>query len=217
LLRTDPHGPAARFVMGGQPSLEAQIVNLADELAYSAHDLDDGVRSGLLDADRIADVPLVARCREAALREHPQLVRAPGRRLLFDTLRRLLARLVGDLVETSEANLIAHRPEDADAVRAAPREIVRVGADTRAELDELRRFLFAGLYRHPRVARATAQGRMVVAELFAAYLQEPREMPAQHADLEDRHRAVADYVAGMTDRYALREHHRLTGRREFDD
>ncbi len=215
LTALEPAGPARRFVDGQQPGLEAQLVNLADEIAYSAHDIDDGVRSGLLTLEQIGQVPLFARWRDDALRQHPSLAEAPGRRLLFDALRRLLSALVDDLVSSTAAAVADFGPTDSDAVRKLP-ALVRLSPVCRAELTELRQFLFRELYRHPQVAHATSQASVVVADLFAAYAAAPHEMPAEHAKGVDRHRAVADYVAGMTDRFALREHQRLTGRRVFE-
>ena len=215
LTALEPEGPAQRFIAGLQPSLEAQLVNLADEIAYSAHDIDDGVRSGLLTLEQMAQVPLFARWRDAALGQHPSLAEMPGRRLLFDALRRLLSALVGDLVANTTAEISTHVPADCDAVRALP-PLVRLGAASRAELTELRQFLFRELYRHPQVLQVTDQARGVVTELFGAYIERPREMPAEYASSADLPRSVADYVAGMTDRFAVREHHRLTGRRAFE-
>ena len=207
-------GPAARFLAGTQPSLEAQIVNLADEMAYNAHDVDDGVRSGLITLRQLAEVPLFARFHAGVLADHPALATQPGRRLLFETLRRLLSALVGDLIDTTAARVAAHAPVDADAVRAAP-PLAAFSAGMRAGSAELKRFLFAELYRHPQVEQTTARARIVVADLFGIYLAAPLEMPAEYAAAADLPRAVADFIAGMTDRYALREHQRLTGRDLF--
>ena len=215
LLAVEPHGPARRFIARTSPSLEAQLVDLADEMAYNAHDIDDGVRSGLLTMAQLGDVPLVARCRERVLAEHPGLDAKPGRRLLFAMLRRMLSLQIADLIQLTSAALAARALADADAVRRAPL-LVRFSPALRGEMDVLKRFLFAALYRHPQVTQATERARQVVAELFAAYRSAPAEMPADYAGAADSPRAVADYIAGMTDRFALREHHRLTGRRLFE-
>ncbi len=216
LLRSEPDGPALRFVQGTQPGLEAQLVNLADEMAYNAHDIDDGVRSGLITLAQLAEVPLFERVQAGVLADHPALAAAPGRRLLFEVLRRMLSAHVGDLVASTGLALAEHSPEDADAARRLP-PLVRLSDGLRAQTDTLKRFLFAQLYRHPQVAHMTGLARTVVAELFAAYRAAPAQMPAEYAGAADAPRAVADYIAGMTDRYALREHHRLTGRRLFDE
>lgn len=211
LERVEPGGPAHRFLAGTQPSLEAQLVNLADEVAYTAHDIDDGVRSSLITAEQLATVPLFARLRDEALAEHPQLA---GRRLLFETLRRLLSLMVHDLTAATTRALHEHAPRDADAVRAAP-PLAAYSPALKTEFEALKRWLFHALYRHPQVTDTTERGRRVIAELFEAYLAAPREMPADFADAVDLPRAVADYVAGMTDRFAMREHQRLTGRDLF--
>lgn len=216
LLAAEPDGPARRFVDGGQPSLEAQLVNLADEVAYVTHDIDDGVRSGLIGPDQLAEAPLFARhAREAdALAREASPLRA--RRALPEALRRMLSALIGDLVGATAEALRDAAPEDAEAVRRCG-PLVCFPGPVRAELSALKSFLFASLYRHPRVLRTTAAARMVVSELFAAYRTSPGEMSADFAAAGDAPRAVADYVAGMTDRYALREHERLTGRRLLAD
>ena len=216
LVAKEPDGPALRFLQGGQPSLEAQLVNLADELAYSAHDVDDGVRSGLVTLEQLHEVTLLAQGHAAVLAEHPGL---NERRALFETLRRMLSAQVADLTAATEAALAQAQGEhgalDADAVRRLS-GLVCMSEPMRAQTAQLKRFLFRDLYRHPRVEAMTALARQVVADLFAAYRSAPGEMPADYANGRDQPRTVADYIAGMTDRYALREHERLTGRRLFD-
>ena len=211
---SEPGGVARRFLDGGQPSLEAQLTDLADQIAYNAHDIDDGVRSGLLSFDGLCELPLVRRFRDESLAEFPQLAGQPGRRLLFDTIRRMLSAQVHDVIDTTAAALADAAPADTDAVRRSPR-LVRHSEAMQAESAALKRHLFASLYRHPQVTRTTDVARAVVQELFAAYVAAPQEMPADFAARPDRHRAVADYVAGMTDRFAAREHRRLTGRDAF--
>jgi len=207
----EPGGVGQRFIAGTQPSLEAQLCNLADEIAYNAHDIDDGVRSGLITMDQLEAVPLFVRFRDDTLREFPEV---KGRRLLFDTIRRMLSQQVYDVIDATQAQLAEHAPVDADAARLCP-PLLRFSAEMRAASTELKRFLFRELYRHPQVNEMTAKGRQVISELFAAYLADPQAMPAEHARRADVHRAVADYIAGMTDRFAVREHERLTGRRVF--
>jgi dGTPase len=216
LERDEPGGVGLRFLRGTQPTLEAQLVNLADEMAYNAHDIDDGVRSGLITHDQVAEVPLYRRCRDAALADHPALAHGGGRRLLFDSIRRLLAAQVDDLVATTRAALAQQRPADVGAVRTSP-PLVAFSPPMREAGTELKRFLFGALYRHARVQRSTARAQQVVHELFAAYVRRPAEMPPDYAAQPRRERAVADYIAGMTDRFALREHQRLTGQVLFAD
>ena len=216
LSAAEPGGPAQRFLDGTQPSLEAQLVNLADEMAYNAHDIDDGVRAGLLSPAQLDEVPLFVHWREAVLADHPALAEQPGRRLLFETLRRLLSAQMGDLIAHTASALKETAPADADAVRHLP-PLVGLSPALREQNAELKRFLFQHLYRHPQVVQSTHLARSVVTELFAAYTDRPGEMPADFAQADDTARAVADYIAGMTDRFALREHHRLTGQRLFAD
>ena len=215
LEHDEPGGVARRFLDGTQPSLEAQLVNLADEMAYNAHDIDDGVRSGLLSVEQLLDVPLVRLCHDEALDAHPGLA-GGGRRLLSERIRRMREALAADLVAATRARLHQHAPRDAEAVRRAP-PLVAFGAGVREAVTGLKRFLFQALYRHEQVQRNTERARQGVRELFAAYVQRPAEMPAEYASQPQRERAVADYIAGMTDRFALREHQRLTGRVLFAD
>ena len=214
LARAEPDGPAQRFLLGTRPSLEAQLVDLADEIAYAAHDVDDGIRSGLITLEQLATVPLFRRFHDEVEAAYPDLAALPGRRLLFETLRRMLSALVGDVVSTTAAALQQAAPADADAARRLP-ALVQVSAELGAELALLKRFLFAGLYRHPQVMQTTEKAATVVAELFAAYLAAPQAMPPDFASAPQRERAVADYIAGMTDRFAMREHQRLSGRDLF--
>ena len=205
----EPGGVARRFIDGTQPSLEAQLANLADALAYNAHDIDDGVRSGLLTLQQVAEVPLFARFVADTQRDHPGL---PDRRVLYESIRRMLSAQVYDVIDTTGAAIAAAVPPDADAARRAG-PLVAFSAAMRAESNELKRFLFANLYRHPQVTDTTSQAQQVVRELFAAYLDRPAELRPSFAQRPDRERAVADYIAGMTDRFALREHERLTGQK----
>ncbi len=210
LEAAEPGGVARRFLLRQQPSLEAQLCNLADEIAYNAHDVDDGVRSGLLTLDQVGEVSLVARFRDEALREHPHL---RGRRLLFETIRRMLSAQVYDVLAASSERIRAHAPRDVDDVRRAP-PLLCFSDAMASESRELKRFLRDNLYRHPQVMETTSQAKQVVRELFAAYSADAAVWPAT-ADQPYSLRAVADYIAGMTDRFALREHERLTGRRLF--
>jgi len=209
LEAAEPNGVARRFLDRTQPGLEAQLCNLADAIAYNAHDIDDGVRSGLITVEQLSDVELFERHRREALAEHPQL---QGRRVLYEAIRRMLSAQVYDVIDATRAALEALAPTDADAVRKAP-PVVAFSSTMQAQSEDLKRFLFRNLYRHPQVTQTTDQAREVVRELFAAYLERGAEMPASYDERQDRPRAVADYIAGMTDRFAVREHERLTGRR----
>jgi dGTPase len=220
----EPGGVGQRFLLRQQPALEAQLCNLADEIAYNAHDIDDGVRSGLITMEQLEDVPLFDRYRAQALAEHPHLDQpAHRRRWLNEAIRRMLSDQVYDVIATTRAALAECAPADADAVRQAGRPLVGFSEGMRAESQTLKRFLFSQLYRHPQVMQTTRQAQQVVRELFAIYLQRPQEMKPAFAAraaqavadgaTERQARTVADFVAGMTDRFAGSEHQRLTGQR----
>ncbi len=212
LLRHEPSGVAQRFVSGGSPSLEAQLCNLADEIAYNAHDIDDGVRSGLLTLEQISEVPLFDHYRRKALAAHPAL---GGRRLLFESIRLMLSDQVYDVIDTTRASLAASGVEQIDQVRALARPLVGFSDAMKAESLVLKRFLLRNLYRHPQVMETTERAAQVVTELFASYLERTDEWPHTPIKARQPARAVADYIAGMTDRFAIREHHRLSGRMLF--
>jgi dGTPase len=205
----EPGGVAHRFLARTQPSLEAQLCNLADEIAYNAHDIDDGVRSGLITLEQLEAVPLFEAFRREALAEHPQL---QGRRVLYEAIRRMLSAQVYDVIDATRAALRSAAPESADAARALG-PMVAFSAAMRERSAALKHFLLRNLYRHPQVVETTGQAKQVVRELFAAYSADPGQMQAGYAARGDTPRAVADYIAGMTDRFAVREHERLTGRR----
>ncbi len=218
----EPGGIGARFLRREQPSLEAQLCNLADEIAYNAHDIDDGVRSGLITLSQLEDVPLFDQHRADALADHPDLANPQRqRRLLFEAIRRMLSEQVYDVIAATRVALVRQAPCDVAAVRRAP-PLVMFGDSMRAQSLELKQFLLKNLYRHPRVMETSARAQEVVRDLFAAYTAAPGEMKpafAEQALLDEgalRARAVADFIAGMTDRFAAREHQRLTGRRLFD-
>jgi dGTPase len=211
LQKSDASGVAARFIGGGSPSLEAQLCNLADEIAYNAHDIDDGVRSGLLSMEQLAEVPLFERYRIKALQSHPTLA---GRRLLFESIRLMLSDQVYDVIDTTGTRLTAAALSSADDVRAAA-PMVAFSDEMREASQALKSFLFRNLYRHPQVVETTDRARLVVSDLFTRYLDQPRELPEEYREREHLPRAVADYIAGMTDRFAIREHERLFGAELF--
>jgi len=211
LLRQEPGGVGLRFVNGTQPSLEAQLCNLADEIAYNAHDIDDGVRSGLLTLEQLDGVALFASARDESLAEFQGL---GGRRLLFESIRRMLSRQVEDLIAATRTAIENAAPESASAARAMP-PLVQFGAPMQVHNTELKAFLRQNLYRHPQVIETTDRARRVVADLYAAYGADPSALPKAAAAHVRPHRAIADYIAGMTDRFALREHQRLTGETLF--
>ena len=221
----EQNGVALRFLDGTQPSLEAQLCNLADEIAYNAHDIDDGVRSGLITLEQLQEVPLVDQFRRETLIEHPHLgATFQGRRLLFETIRRMLSAQVYDVITQTQDALAQALPPDVDAVRQM-KPLVRFSPDMRQRSQVLKSFLLQNLYRHPQVMQMTGNAKQVVADLFAVYVAKPQEMQpgfsaqvaavpqcaAQQASRVER--IVTDYIAGMTDRFASHEHERLTGRR----
>jgi dGTPase len=200
------------------PSAEAQIAALADDVAYANHDLDDGLRAALFEVADLADLPLVGPTFESVARRYPG-IEAP--RLIHETLRRLIHLMVVDLVEETGRRLAALRPADADRIRAHAWPIAGFSSEVSEALQSLREFLYSRMYNHYRVRRMQRKARQVVQELFAVLLEEPDCLPP---DWQERAgapsdartaQAIGDYIAGMTDRFALDEHDRLfhlTGR-----
>ena len=209
----EPGGVAHRFLHGTQPSLEAQLCNLADAIAYNAHDIDDGVRSGFLTMSQMDEVPLFAHYKTITLHQHPGLTDASkARRLLYETIRRMLSDQVYDVIDTTRQHLTQRQPQSADEARLSD-PLVAFSEPMSQQVKLMKSFLFKHLYRHPQVMETTANAQVVVRELFEAYLSRPQEMSSDFSAREETPRAVADYIAGMTDRYAAKEHERLTGRR----
>ncbi|PIG00524.1 deoxyguanosinetriphosphate triphosphohydrolase [Comamonas sp. 26] len=216
----EPGGVAQRFIDGTQPSLEAQLCNLADAIAYNAHDVDDGVRSGLITMAQLRDsVPLFARYYETTLADWPQLlVPDAQRKLLYESIRRMLSEQVYDVINSSRAQLQSAKVSSVQDVRLHGQVLIAFSDEMKAESQRLKQFLFKQLYRHPQVIQTMDGAQQVVRELFAAYLVEPERMKPRFvqrvraaSSLNDRARVVADFIAGMTDRYAAREHEQITG------
>jgi dGTPase len=196
-----------RFLERRQPTLEAQIANLADEIAYNNHDVDDGLRSGLIGLEQIEATAFFGRHVAEVRRTFPDIA---VRRLIHETTRRMINALVEDLVGETHRRIDAAGVASLDEVRTAG-PLVAFSAALRADADELKQFLFENLYRHYQVMRMTVKSQQIVRDLFGAFLEEPRLLPTEHrlkVEAEGQ-RAIADYVAGMTDRYAIREHRRL--------
>jgi len=196
-----------RFINKQRPSLEAQIANLADEIAYNNHDVDDGLRSGLLTLEQLGAVKLFAGHLDAVRQAYPKL---DDRRLIHETKRRMINTLVTDLIRETEKNIQTHAVRDIAGVRAAP-PLAAFSAEIHEQNRELKAFLLTHLYRHYRVMRMSAKARRIISDLFHAFMGESRLLPPQfHRQAEaDCARAVSDYIAGMTDRYAIREHRRI--------
>jgi len=204
-----------RFIEKTQPSLEAQLTNLADEIAYNSHDVDDGLRSGLIEVEALSQVALFREQYEIVRHDYPTL---PPRRTIHEVVRRLINCQVTDLVETSSARLQQAAPADIEAVRHHDAPLIAFSEGMREQNLELKRFLRTNLYRHYRVHRMTAKAARTITALFGAYIDDPRLMPdaaqqetallEQRSGKDGRARAVADYIAGMTDRYAIAEYER---------
>ncbi|HWG31436.1 MAG TPA: deoxyguanosinetriphosphate triphosphohydrolase [Steroidobacteraceae bacterium] len=205
-----------RFLKRTQPGLEAQIANVADEIAYNNHDVDDGIRAQLVSLEELRATRLFARQLEAVTAAYPDL---GERRLIHEVIRRMINHIVVDLIRTSQAGLEAARPESIDEVRGQPKSLIALSDEAREEHAELMRFLRERLYRHYKVLRMTSKARRVLQELFGAFLTDIHLMPPEHREAAargesaqgaaGRARAVADYIAGMTDRYAILEHRRI--------
>jgi dGTPase len=198
-----------RFIDKKQPSLEAQLTNLADEIAYNNHDIDDGLRSGLLTMKQMEEVDLFARLHRQVVQQYPGL---PGRRELYETIRLMITAMTADLVETSAALLLDAAPQSIADVRASP-PLIRFSPKMREETSALKRFLYANLYRHYKVNRMRVKASRIVRELFEAFMTDPVLLPFDYqvaaGDPMKQARKIADYIAGMTDRYAIREHKRI--------
>jgi dGTPase len=199
------------LALGRQGSAEAQVAALADDIAWMTHDIDDGLRAGLIVPEDLRSVPVLAPLLSALDRQ----TEADMPRLIYDVVRRLITTLVADAVADSRDRLSRLGPGHPDDIRGADGPVVGFSGSTRDKLGELRSFLFARLYRNPRVLSVMQDAEAIVRDLIARYLADASAMPdnwrAASAGLPDRRRArlVADFVAGMTDRYAVREHRRL--------
>ena len=196
-----------RFLDRTQPALEAQLANLADEIAYNNHDIDDGLRSGLITLEQLLEVPIFREHFMRVRKDWPQLTE---QRASSETIRQMINTLIVDVTRTTQRNLDQSGPSSADEVRQSV-ALVAFSAETRAQADELKQFLLRHLYRHYKVMRMTSKARRIVRDLFTAFLDDPVLLPPQFrregADLQAR--AIADYIASMTDRYAMLEHRRL--------
>lgn len=194
-----------RFLKRTQPSLEAQICNFADEIAYNNHDLDDGLRSGLISLEQLNDVSLFANYVTEVRAKFPELA---GRRLVHETIRRMINVLVCDMIETTASNIAVHKPESLSDVRLGD-PLVGFSEGLREAQREMKQFLRTHLYQHFQVVRMTSKAQRIIRELFAAFTGDPRMLPPQYQGCGEQERRVADYIAGMTDRYAMKEHRRL--------
>jgi dGTPase len=201
---------AAAFSPGEGPSLEAQIVDHTDEIAYNSHDIDDGLKSGLLTFEQLESVAI---WRNAYGAVRSQFAQASQRIWRYQAIRRIIDLLVTDLMTTLEARLGEHRIAALDDIRAFGRPLAGFSDAIDAQRLELKAFLMDNLYRHYRVMRMTEKARRVMTELFESYMSEPRQLPTHILMRQERGaplpRIIADYIAGMTDRFALEEHRKL--------
>jgi dGTPase len=205
-----------RFLHRRQPSLEAQIANLADEIAYNNHDVDDGIRAQLIEVGDLLEVRIFRRQYDAVRRRYPEL---GEKRLVHEVIRRMINFIVTDLIRTTQARIDEVHPQSIDEVRHQPAGLAGLSEPVHEEHVELMRYLREHVYRHYKVLRMTSKARRVLKTLFEAFFEDINLMPTEHRDValaaeagrgpDGRARAVADYIAGMTDRYAILEHRRV--------
>ncbi len=200
-----------RFIDGSQPSLEAQIANVADEIGYNHHDLDDGLRAGLLHIDGLREFPLFKSTESEVMARWPTL---DSKRVWYTVIRRMLNFFVSDLIETTLARLADRRISTVSDVRDCAVTLLDFRPEVKTAHLELKRILRKSLYEHARVVEMADNSRKVVHELFDFFMHDPRLVPVRAAPHDDASQAriVADYIAGMTDRFAIAEHARLMGK-----
>lgn len=205
-----------RFLNRQQPGLEAQLANVADEIAYNNHDVDDGLRSGLIKLDDLAELEIVAEQIRVVQHRYPGTT---GRREIHEVVRSMLGVFVTDLINASSERIAAAAPEDIDGVRSQQRPLIGFSTAYDEAKTTLKQYLREHLYRHPHVSEMTAQAHQIVSRLFEVYFDNYSKMPPDYADqAQSQHaadgpaggaRVVADYIAGMTDRFALQAHEDL--------
>jgi dGTPase len=211
-----------RFLQKNQASLEAQVCDLADEIAYNNHDVDDGLRYGLISMKQMMEIRLFREQYDIVNARYPNL---NERRQIHEIIRRMINRMVVDLIDTSKARLAALNPAHPDEVRKQSEYVIRFSDELREQNLELKRFLRQNLYRHYRVQRMTRKAEQILVALFTAFMESPIILPPenkQHCDdLQQQFgdsgvaRGVADYIAGMTDRYAITEYERIFNPRQL--
>jgi len=200
-----------RFLDRTQPALEAQLANVADEIAYNNHDIDDGLRAGLISIEQLNEEPLFSTQHDIVKSRYPEL---DDRRFTHEIIRRMIDVVVTDLIDESARTIAALNPASIEDVRAADAPCIRFSDAMHEKHISMKRFLRENLYQHRRVLGMTAKSRRILRNLFSSFMSEPRLMPQDFADAvgendTDRARVVADYIAGMTDRYAISEYARI--------
>ena len=199
--------------LSSHSSLEAQLAAIADDIAYDNHDIDDGLRAGLLTLEQLLEVPIVKHCWERVRARYPDI---PQDRLLRELVREQIGLMANDLIASTRRNIAEARIETAEDVRSAGRALVCFSPELAAQERELKRFMYASLYHHPSQLDAANRARIIVRDLFRAYQDQPQLMPAEWQDdrlLDEprRSRHIGDFIAGMTDRYAEKRHAEIFG------
>lgn len=194
-----------RFIQGTQPSLEAQLANLADEIAYNNHDIDDGIRSGLLTIEQMSEVSLWRDQKDIVDKTFPGL---NGRRLVYEVVRHIIHILVDDLVKETQRRIQLSNPLSVEDVRNA-KPLVAFSENMREQATEMKRFLFKNLYRHPQVSAMTKNAGEMIGSLFQHYEKHPTDLPFDFRPDDETYRRISHYIAGMTDRYANKEFQKL--------
>lgn len=209
-FRNFPHLEALELDQHAGP--EAQVAALADDIAYNNHDIDDGISAGLFDLEDLLDLPLVGDIFRSVLEDHPALDRE---RVVYEAVRRLIGHWISDLTAETRRRVVEHAPRSAADVRALPRPLVAFSEDLERDQRALRAFLHERMYKHYKVNRMRSQGKRVLKELFELFMSEPETLPdlwrrdAEQVSDMRRARMVCDYLAGMTDNYAIDLHRRL--------
>jgi len=204
-----PTGAFSEFLPGVVPTVEAQLINLADEIAYNNHDIDDGLKSGYINLGQLKKVALWEEVHEGILGKYPGI---DPERSVCQTVSALIGVLMNDLVATTAANLEDNKIESLEDLRRVNRQVAAFSPAMAERNAELKRFLYQNLYRHYKVERMRVKAERYLGELFEMYIKHPTLLPLRHQlkmEREGRERVVCDYIAGMTDRYALDEFKRL--------
>lgn len=205
-----------RFLNNTQASLEAQLVDLADQIAYNNHDIDDGLRAGLISIKQLQQVMLFNDQYQIVTKKYPDL---PDRRLIYEVTRRLINNQVVDLVETTKQNLIEFNIKSLDDIRQQKQAMVKFSEQMASQILSLKQFLRKELYQHYRVHRMSNKARQIITGLFSAFMNDTKLLPPEHQQTVHEYleqfgdkgqaRVVSDYVAGMTDRFAIMEYGRI--------